>query len=80
MCAILCGTGAQHGSIVWLRLGVGSMEIVAEHQSLCRRDGEMARGEYLANFAEEYGLKRITIEDLVQYLQAQPELQLRADN
>lgn len=37
----------------------------------------MARGEYLATFAEEYGLKRITIEDLVQYLEAHPELQYK---
>lgn len=36
----------------------------------------MARGEYLADFAAENNLKSITIEDLVQYLEAHPELQL----
>lgn len=41
-----------------------------------RRDGEMARGQYLADFAAENGLKSITIEDLAQYLEAHPELQL----
>ncbi len=33
----------------------------------------MARGKYLEDFAASYGLKTITIADLVQYLEAHPE-------
>ena len=38
----------------------------------------MARGQYLSDLAAEHGLKSITSEDLVQYLEAHPELQLPA--
>ena len=46
--------------------------------ALHRTDGEMARGKYLEDFAALYGLKTITIADLVRYLEAHPEEALPA--
>ena len=40
----------------------------------------MARGKYLEDFAALYGLKTITIADLVRYLEAHPEEALPIDS
>ena len=59
-------------STLLLRLSL-TMEVVTLADVMRRTDGEMARGKYLEDFAAMYGLKTITIADLVRYLEAHPE-------
>ena len=39
-----------------------------------RRSGQMARTPQLLDFAQHYGLRCISIADLIRYLQEQPQL------